>query len=481
MNTLDEIIQQLTLNGFGNNNLNNDPLLESIKIALEDFKNQLLKTNEENIINILRNIFLPSLDIIKTFPMNLVAVIDYKKNFVLKKNDQLFLDYNTNNVSTWTVPKESYFYNINITTNYDSNEGLWVHLESPDPITATILNNLNFYWKDGDNWWFNYLDQPIEIFKDNIKIAQGTIVINPLIDNWSSVKNGNIWMDFLLENLWNNQLNKFFQIKVEPFIPSYKISLNFPWSNINNFKGSLHINYINLINYFYGESLPIIINSNDDIYAIRNINNNDLINTIDEVTIDGEKINTIDENDKIFFTQRWVNGQICIQLSETLKNTYKDKKLLVKGWFKNHQEPKNNPLTYLNNDGSINNIIVLQLSHQNFNNINFNEQFIGIFKNYLNLYNHNYNENYIKNMWINLKQFSNLMGNINSQELFNGDIIDNKYSMREKIVFFNGRNQIIDVHCWEITISNKKYINFLNYFFNKILNEFSNNCWIIIG
>jgi hypothetical protein len=474
---LNNIILKLNTQGYGTNLLK-DPLTESVKVALVAFKQRLENSNKNNIFNVMRNIFLTSgLDIYKKFPHGIVGQVELQGNVHWKTSKPLLME--EKETTTWVMGQNYNFINMDVVVSY-SNGMVEISINSTEVLHHKLMESTQFYGQGGDffSWLDHCLHQPMTVEINGITVGTGSLVWEPQPVVWTSVHDGNPWIEKLLYHWWFPESQRFFQIKLDDFGYAHHIILKIPCDFFHNSMAIVH-NYFYCLNYFYKDSLPMVVDDSN-FYRPITLNDNDTVASIDQVIYNGVALDPLKKNSEDFYYTRVDNG-LFLQLSIGLNTRLNHEHITVDGYFFNKIMPLNNVMVDENNPGTIKKITAIKLVENTVAQDHLMEKMVDIFSNYIKNYNVHHHLDYIKNLWDYMKQVAQVMGTINGVELFNLELIVDKFSVVPEILFINNRSQLVDTYVWWIGFNNKKYNNLLRKYFNGILSYYGPRYRVIVN
>jgi hypothetical protein len=463
---LNSIVEQLNDKGYGTKQLQ-DPLLEQIKVALLAFKQQLEESTNGKIFNVIRNIFLTSgLDLYNKFPMVVLGSIQFNKGFSLGRST--VLDWDDPIGSQWSLDCDYCFFPLTVDIINETNN-ISIKITSSQLFDHKIINKINFYGKGGGFFpWLNgVIKEQLEIVVNNLNVGQGRFVWEPGDFLWTSLENFNPWIEKLLYHYWAPATQRFFQLQLDDFGTTNEIILRI--QGHYNPDIQWETNYFYGINYFPQESLPIHKDPSN-YYGIPILNNGQKIQKITQVK-GQEVIESYQKNHESFYYDFIDNDKIFIQLSPSLMAQSVGEYFTVSGYFINVKPPISNNILYNNNDGSIEKITGLQLITPQRQE-NLESVLIAIGGQYVNNMTIQPNVKFIENLWKNIKNVGKILGSIHDDEIFNITITTEKYDIVPQVFFHNNRNQILDTHCWWISINKKNFNNIIDLYLNGILDYY---------
>lgn len=482
LQAIDDLIDNLNNNQWGMNMLKDDPMLNTIKLSLIALKNQLTNTIENNLFNIMRDMFLnTSIDIFNKCPMAILGTIKVNNYETLPINTEFISNYNIDNPIIWRLNNDYHFYNINIETNYINHRGIIITLSSDQLITAEILNNMIIYGKGNSffSWLNDWIHNPLNLIINDIVVTHGKLRWNkPNLWQFFNKNFMNNPLNNLLNMYWTPEIMNFFSWQWDNFLPNKQIIIEIPWCNKENVNLRFFHNYFIGYNYFFREALPIIIDENN-LYVLRSMNIDDTIQKINGLKLDNKYINAKDNNQWIYGDKIQKN-QLMVNFSNYGKLLYENKKIIGDGWFSNRTEPLDNQLIYLNNNGNITHLTINKVIHKQYNYHNeYNQWFVQIINEFLNFNYKNWQKNTVENFWNSVKNLVKLFGFINNKWLLDTHLQTIDFYIKPEILLLANRYQVVNCQVWVLNINNY-HGPLIEYILNEIFQTWDSSLKIII-
>ena len=477
LDVLNDLILKLNNKGYGTNLLKDD-LIDAVKLALIAFKEQLEKSNRNNIYNVMRNIFLTSgLDIYNKFPHGILGQVIFNKPLNWTANKSFFIE--DSHKTTWVLDQNYEFFPLNINSTFQQGI-LSLQISSPLAFNNDIINNIKFYGKGADFFiWFNEVIENNFILEINhMPMGNGCFHWGAHDLLWKRVENYNPWMEKLLYHWWFLETQRFFQWKLDDFGYTKQLILKIPCNFWDPNIAICH-DYFYCLNYFYQESLPIHLDESN-LYRPVTLNSNDRIKSVKKVINNGKAIDSLNNNYEDYYYPMVENNNLYLQLSGSLNDRLINENIIVEGFFFNDIMPINNIMVDENNNGSVDKITAIKIIENSVQEEEFIPILIDVFTNYIENYRINSTSNYIKNLWDYSKKMAQVTGTIHGLDFFHLEIIVNKFEIVPKVVFLNTRTQIVDVSCWWVSFNNKKYNTLLSIYLNGIVGYYGVNYQVIV-